>query len=168
MDVSDWVSGLFQRAACVLFTGQYEHTIDAKNRLAVPADIRARWRPEEQGLGWYAVPATGGVIRLYPERDFEARARTGFLSLTPDEDEVELQATLFGLSERLELDAAGRIRLPDTLLEVTKPPPEVVLIGCGDRLEIRDRAEWKAGRAARVAKMSDLVSRISAKKQPPA
>lgn len=149
----------------MLLTGQYEHTIDAKNRLAIPADVRARWRPEQQGFAWYAVPWTGRIIRLYPEQDFETRAKTGFLSLTPDDDESDLQATFFGLSKRLEIDNAGRIMVPDSMIKLTSMPREVSLVGCGDRLEIRDRSAWNDSVARRIEQLPDLLARISAKKE---
>lgn len=149
----------------MLFTGQYEHSIDAKQRLAIPAEIRSQWRPEVHGGAWFAVPWTGGVIRLYPEIEFANRARTGFLSLTPDEDEAELQATLFGFSVRIEMDSAGRVRLPEEMLRLTGLGSEVILIGAGDRMEIRDRASWRDSKAARLAQLPELIGRISARKE---
>lgn len=147
----------------MLFTGEFEHTIDAKNRLAIPAPIRAAWRTEEDGAGWFAVPWREGLIRLYTERDFRQRAASTSLTLTPDEDEAELQATLFGLSARVEMDQAGRIRLPDDMLRLTGLGPEVTLVGARDRLEIRDRAAWRASRAERMKQMPTLMARISAR-----
>ena len=38
----------------MLLIGQFEHTIDAKGRLAVPAEIRARWVAERDGGAWFA------------------------------------------------------------------------------------------------------------------
>jgi len=149
----------------VLFTGEYEHTIDAKNRLAIPADIRGRWRSERDGGAWFAVPWVGGVIRLYTERAFEDRAASGRLTLTPEEDEAELQATLFGLTARVEMDSAGRVRFPDDMLALVGLGSEVVLIGAGDRLEVRERSAWRAGRRDRLAQMPDLMARVNAKRQ---
>jgi MraZ protein len=148
-----------------LFTGTYEHTIDAKSRLAIPANIRSQWDPTKDGVAWYAVPWDKGLIRLYTESDFQKRAEAAELTLTPDEDEAELQATLFGLSARIEPDAAGRIRLPEDMLRFTGLSTEVVLVGARDRLEIRDRTEWKATENDRFAQMKGLVNRISAKKR---
>jgi len=148
----------------VLFTSQYEHSIDAKHRLAIPSDIRNRWRVESEGTAWFAVPWPGGLIRLYPERAFEARAASGELTLTPDEDEAELQATLFGLSARIEMDSAGRIRLPEEMLTLVGLGTEVVLVGAGDRLEIRDRSQWGKTRGDRLAQLPELMARISARK----
>lgn len=147
----------------MLFTGEFEHTIDAKNRLAIPAHIRATWRTEEDGAGWFAVPWREGLIRLYTERDFHARAMSRPLTLTPDEDEAELQASLFGLSARLEMDSAGRVRLPEDMLKLVGLGPEVTLVGAGDRLEVRDRSAWRESRSDRMKQMPTLMARISAR-----
>lgn len=149
----------------MLFSNNYEHSIDAKHRLAIPAAVRDQWRVEEDGVAWQAVPWVGGIIRLYTEKDFSTRARSSFLSLTPDEDEAELQATLFGLSARLEMDSVGRIRIPEEMLSITGLGAEVVLVGCGDRLEIRDRKGWLESKKDRLAQLPELMSRISAKKE---
>lgn len=146
----------------MLFTGQYEHTIDSKGRLAIPADIRARWDVRTDGAAWYAVPWVGGLIRLYTEVEYAELAASRRKSLTPDEDEAEIQAILFGSSRRLEPDAAGRIRIPDQMLRLTELGNEVVLIGAGDRLEIRDRAAWQAGEAERLARLPGLIKKLAA------
>lgn len=148
----------------MLFTGSYEHRIDEKHRLAIPADIRARWRTEEDGTGWYAAPWQERLIRLYTERDFQNRAlkQAQALSLTPGGDEAELQASFFGLSARVEMDSAGRIRLPEQMLMDVGLGQEVTLVGAGDRLEIRDRAEWREGRLDRMRKMPEMARKIGA------
>ncbi len=143
----------------MLFTGQYEHTIDAKRRLAVPSGIRARWKESADGGAWYAVPWPGGIIRLYTESDFERLSSERETSLTPDEDAAELQAALFGMSERIEMDSAGRIRFPEKMLALTGLDGEVVLVGAGDRLEVRDRASWAADEADRLARLPELIAR---------
>lgn len=141
----------------MLFTGHYEHLIDAKNRLAIPADIRARWTPQECGGAWFALPWPTGVIRLYTEVDFTARANQYQNSLTPAPDQAELQATLFGLSRRLEMDSAGRIRLPDELLALTGLPREVSLVGAGEWIEVRNRIDWRASIKERLEQLPTLM-----------
>jgi MraZ protein len=147
----------------VLFTGNYEHTIDAKHRLAIPADIRNQWIAEECGAAWYATPWVGSVIRLYTEADFKARAREHMLGLTPDADHAELLSTLFGLSARLEPDSAGRIRLSDDMLELVDLDSEIVLVGCGEWLEVQDRAAWRASRKDRLKQIPALMQRLDTK-----
>ncbi|MEM1423763.1 MAG: hypothetical protein AAGH64_07145 [Planctomycetota bacterium] len=149
----------------MLFTGQYEHSIDAKGRLAVPADIRQRWDATRDGAAWFAVPWVGGLIRLYTESSFVSRAEGLGGELLPDEDEAELQATFFGLAERIEPDSAGRVRLPEAMKEMAGLGSEVVLVGAGDRLEVRDRKEWQRSKAERLAQLPELMKRIGAKKR---
>ena len=148
----------------MLFTGHYEHTIDAKHRLAIPADIRNQWIAEKHGAAWYATPWVGSVIRLYTEADFKARAREHMLGLTPDADHAELLSTLFGLSARLEPDSAGRIKISPDLLELVDLDSEIILVGCGEWLEIQDRAKWRASRKERLKQIPDLMKRLGAKR----
>ena len=122
----------------MLFTGQFEHSIDAKQRLAVPAEIRNRWDATRDGAAWYAVPwlsDAGGVIRLYTENEFHRRSAIGDATLLPDEDEARIQQTLFGLARRIEPDSAGRVRLPEDLLQFVSIRTDVTLVGAGDRLD---------------------------------
>jgi len=150
----------------VLFTGHFEHTIDAKQRLAIPAGIRSQWRSEEHGGAWYAAPWSDGVIRLFTETDFVTRAKRDYsLGLTPSRDESELLGTLFGMSRRLEMDSAGRIRLPEEMLEDVGLSTEVVLVGAGEWLEIRDRAEWRKSRKERLSRLPELLERIEARRR---
>lgn len=123
------------------------------------------WVSKRDGDAWYAMPWPTGVIRLYTEAKFEALAAGHSLTLTPEEDEAELQVNLFGLSRRVEMDAAGRIRLPDELLSLTGLSGEVALVGAGDRLEIHDRAAWRGAIKERLQKLPGLVSRSAAKKR---
>ncbi len=147
----------------MLFTGHYEHSIDAKNRLAIPADIRSRWSATECGGAWYAIPWPTGALRLYTEAGFQKRAEAYQNSLTPNPSQAELQATLFGLSRRLEIDSAGRVRLTDDLLTLTGLPREVVLVGAGEWLEVRDRATWQATMKERLEQLPSLMAGL----QPP-
>ncbi|TVQ83079.1 MAG: hypothetical protein EA380_00230 [Phycisphaeraceae bacterium] len=156
---------VLRETECVIFTGHYEHAIDEKGRLAIPAEFRSRWDTARDGAAWQAIPWVGGIIRLYTERGFLERANLGELTLMPDEDEAEIQATLFGLSKRIEPDSAGRIRVPDDMLAMVGLGRNVVLVGLGDRLEIRDRDAWLESKGERLAKLPELMRRMQAKKK---
>jgi len=149
----------------VIFTGQAELVIDAKQRLAIPAKYRAQLEQQNLSKAWVCVPWPGGVLRLYPESTFEALALgTGESTITPGRDEAELDASLFGLAERLEMDSAGRVALPRHHLEHTRLAGDVVVTGARDRLEVRDRASWSASLAERFNALPELVARIQNKR----
>lgn len=149
----------------MLFTGQSEHAIDAKQRLAVPAKYRNQWDAARDGAAWVCIPWPTGHLRLYTESEFQRLARQGEMTLTPDEDVAELQTTLFGLAERLEMDSAGRIVIPPQHLKLARISGDVTIVGAGNRLEIRGRGEWTESTAARFEALPRLVERIEARKR---
>ncbi len=151
----------------MLFTGHAELTIDAKQRLAIPAKYRAQWDEARDGKAWYCVPWPGGVLRLYTESRFAALAERGEHTLTPGQDEADLEADLYGFAERVEMDSAGRIVIPRAHLELARLCTEVVVIGARNRLEVRDRAAWTATTAERFNKLPTLVARIESKRGSP-
>lgn len=149
----------------MLFTGHSEHTIDAKLRLAIPAKYRSQLDPKRDGEGWYSVPYPGGVVRIYTAARFEQLAESAPDSLTPGEDEAELDSALYGLAERLEMDSAGRITLPRRHLDLAGlTSSDVVVVGARNRLEVHDRARWLAGQQDRFARLPALVARIESKR----
>ncbi|RMH10811.1 MAG: hypothetical protein D6695_10725 [Planctomycetota bacterium] len=149
----------------MLFTGQAEITVDAKHRLALPAKFRARWDPKRDGPTWYCVPwPHEGVLRLYTERRFEQMAELQEETLTPDQDRADLEATLFGFTEQLDVDSASRIRLPAWHIDLIKLPREVVVVGARNRLEVRARDSWVGSRVERFNELRQLVARLEARK----
>jgi MraZ protein len=131
----------------VLFTGTYEHSIDAKQRLAIPSEVRNRIKPDRDGEALYAVIGPGGTLCLYTERGFEKRAEQLDESEAPPDEVLEYERMFYSLAQRVELDKQGRVRLPEHLLRLTELGNQVVLLGVKDRLEIRDRDQWIAERA---------------------
>ena len=151
----------------MLFTGHSEHTIDAKQRLAIPAKYRSQWDDLVDGKAWYCVPWPGGVLRLYTEKTFERLAFSHEQTLTPSGDEADLEADLFAFAERLEMDKQGRVPLPKLHIELTGLKSEVVVIGARNRIEVRDRESWVATRADRFERLASLVEKIESERRRP-
>jgi MraZ protein len=150
----------------VLFTGRSEHVIDKKLRLAVPAKYRNQWSIERDGSAWFCIPWPEGRLRLYTQKRFEDLAERGADTLTPSEDMAEFETTFFGSAERLEQDEQGRVVLPKEHLELAKIGSEVVIVGARTRLEVWDKATWKAGEEARFRRLPTLVERIDSIRTP--
>lgn len=150
----------------MVFTGTYEHTIDAKHRLAIPARIRSLLQRDaaagSQGLGaggvlLYVVLSKGNVLCLYTEAEFDRRAQELERSERDPDEVLEYEELRFSLAEPVEMDAAGRIRLPDHLLDMAGIGNDVVLLGVKDHLQIRDRQVWYAHRDARLKERPDML-----------
>jgi MraZ protein len=133
----------------LVFTGTYEHSIDAKKRLAIPSEIRAQIldeesnRPSEQSVCLYVTLGEGQALCLYTQGRFEQRAAELDQSELEAEQLLAYERLMFSLARRVEMDPQGRVRLPENLLAMTGLQSDVVLIGVKDHLEIRDRQAWQ-------------------------
>lgn len=144
----------------VVFTGTFEHTIDAKNRLAIPSEIRSELQSasgskhitpgnesqppsEAPSLYVYVILGEGQSLSLYSPEVFEQRADQLDASPADTDELLTYERVLFSLAKRVELDKQGRIVLPENLLQMSKLGKEVVLIGAKDHVEIRDRQVWQ-------------------------
>lgn len=149
----------------VLFIGSSELTIDAKQRLAIPAKYRSQWNEGIDGKAWICVPwPEGMLLRLYPEGGFERIANlqhAGRETLMPTQDQAQLEAEFFSLAERVEPDSAGRLSLPKHHLELVGLPNEVMVIGARDRLEVRGRDAWKPTEKERFQTMPRLAEKFT-------
>ena len=131
----------------MVFTGEYEHTIDAKNRLAIPADVRALVGGKTGGgrsksVNFFATLGEVQSLYLYTEAGFEQRAAELIQSDAEADQLLTYERMYFSLARRVEMDSAGRIRLPENLIKRAQLGNDVVLLGVNDHLEIRDRETW--------------------------
>jgi len=129
----------------MLFVGTYEHSIDAKKRLAIPSPIRQRLVKAEAGEAMYAV-VQDGVLCLYTEAQFEKRAEQLETSDWPMDELLAYEQTVFPEAEWLEFDKQGRVRLPERILTEASLDKEVTVVGVKDHLQVHDRGAWNARR----------------------
>lgn len=120
-----------------MFMGQYEHMVDDKGRLALPARFRDRLA---QGL-----VVTRGLERcllVYTAADWSVLAeRIATLPLTQS-DARAFTRFLFSGAMDAQLDRQGRVVIPGYLREYAGIREDVVIAGANTRLEIWDREAW--------------------------
>jgi MraZ protein len=145
----------------MIFKGHAEVTVDAKQRLAIPAKFRNLFKGDAS-TAWVAMPWRGQVLMLYPETRFDALAESRQNSLGPSEDQSDTDADFYGLAERLEMDSAGRVTLPKLHLDLSKLGTDVIVVGAGKRLEIRDRATWLAELEKRYERLPGMMQKVDA------
>ena len=120
-----------------MFMGEYNHTIDAKGRLIVPAKFR-----EILGDNFIVTKGLVGCLFVYPNDEwtrFEEKLKS--LPLT---NKNARQFTRFFLAgaAACEVDKQGRILLPQVLREFASLEKDVVLVGVASRIEIWSRERW--------------------------
>ena len=146
--------------------GEYELTIDGKNRLLVPAEIR-RAIPPEHGEAFYLVVGINRVPWLYPERYYEELVMQAPTDMTPGEDLLAFDQLVFGMASKLPWDKQGRVLIPDKTLKRASISKDVTVVGVRDHLELWDRAAWEARREELERRSSEVFARAKPARQTP-
>ena len=117
-------------------TGTFEHSVDAKGRLIVPARLR-----EELGETFYLAMGMDACLAIYPQETWN-RFTEKFASLPMSQSAV--MRPLFANAAKCELDAQGRIVVPQKLRAYASLEKDVVILGVHDRAEIWAADTWRA------------------------
>jgi MraZ protein len=143
----------------VLFTSQHVHTIDAKQRLAIPAAIRKHIENEKIGNRFFLGPGADGHLWLYPESTFRqlAMALAEGRSPLPDDEQLAWEEMHFSQSDEVEIDKNGRIRIPEGKLEAYGLGQRIAILGINDHLVLRNAQEWEAERREKLARHAEIV-----------
>jgi len=130
----------------MLFLGEFEHALDAKQRLAIPSELRACMPHDGEDAVFVAAPGPNGSLWLWPEATFAQLSSALGGSLVGDEAMLNFETLLFSQSARTPLDKAGRIRVPDRMLQRFALAGNVVILGVRDHLELRTPEQWRGER----------------------
>ena len=117
-------------------TGTYEHSIDAKGRLFIPAKLR-----EELGVTFYLAMGVDECLAIYPQETWN-RFTEKFASLPMSQSAA--MSPLFANASKCELDSQGRIVIPQKLRKYAGLEKDAVIIGVNDRAEIWSAETWNA------------------------
>jgi len=145
--------------------GEYELTIDDKNRMLIPSEIRKALDAERDGEAFFLVFGTNRRPWLYPERQYERQVAQIQQDLAPTDDVLAFDQMLFALASRLEWDKQGRVLIPEKTLRRAGLNREVTLIGVRDHLELWNRDEWEVQREALLARSSEIALRAKQARQ---
>ena len=147
--------------------GNYELTVDDKNRILVPSEVRKKLDPERDGEAFFLVTGRDGRLWLYPERHYELLVSRDPSELTPSEDTLAFDRLMLGLASRVEWDKQGRVLLPDKALKRAGIGKEVTLVGARDHLELWNRADCESEREQLETRRRDLVEKIRQERDKP-
>ena len=115
-------------------TGTYEHSIDAKGRLFIPAKLRG-----ELGETFYLAVGVDACLAIYPQSTWDKI--TEKIAALPMSQSKTMRL-LFANAAKCEPDAQGRIVLPQKLRAYAHLEKDVVVIGVSNRAEIWNAEKW--------------------------
>jgi len=123
-----------------MIIGTYFHTIDDKNRLSLPSKFR-----KEMGRSVVVTPGLDSCLFVFTTTEWERISEQ--LSMKEGSmfkaDNRSLNRYLLGMAVEIQVDAVGRMLIPDHLRERAKLGSNVVFIGVRDRVEIWDEVIWQ-------------------------
>ncbi|HHT36261.1 MAG: division/cell wall cluster transcriptional repressor MraZ [Candidatus Wallacebacter cryptica] len=121
-----------------MFMGEYQHSVDNKGRLIIPAKFR-------EDLGENAVMTRGldNCLFLFPQSEWKIlEEKLKSLPLTKATARQFVRFFFSGATE-CDLDKQGRITIPQNLRDYADVDKDVVVIGVSNRIEIWSRGRWE-------------------------
>ena len=121
-----------------MLIGEYEHSLDAKGRLIMPAKLR-----QDMGDKFIVTKGLDGCLFAFSQEEwlnFETKLKA--LPLSDKNARNFVRFFLSGATE-CELDKQGRFLIPNNLRNAGNLEKEVIIIGVGTRLEIWNKSTWE-------------------------
>ncbi len=124
-----------KRGVSGLFFGEYSHTLDAKNRLFIPAQFR-----EELGARFVICKSPPGntCVFAYTEERFKELGQQ-----IKEKAGLRQQRFAFEGVTTVEIDKSGRITVNQKLCDYAELAKDVVVFGAFDRIEIWEKEKWQ-------------------------
>lgn len=120
-----------------MFMGQYEHSIDAKGRIIIPAKYR-----EDLGESFVVTRGLDGCLFLYPQSEWQNFVEK-LQGLPSSQNTRKMQRQFLSKAMEVVLDKQGRILIPSLLREIAALEKEVVFVGMMNRVEVWDKNRLK-------------------------
>jgi MraZ protein len=146
----------------LVFRGTFEHALDAKHRLTVPAKFRGALA---SGVVLAASPETAPgaprSIAIWTPDAYDAytsAALDGIRPLSPNAR--DLKRFFFNYSHDTELDSAHRVMIPTGLMEYAGLDRDVVVTGSGECLEVWDRARYAGYSEDVLIRVPDIAASL--------
>ena len=127
-----------------MFSGESQHTLDAKHRVFCPKRFQRELGQDHEGN--YRLVLTRGFencLFLFSKLGFDEVVRRLRTQPFGGPRMRNMQRSFFSNVHETQLDSSGRVVLPEKLRLYAGIEKEVVMVGVADRGEIWDRARWE-------------------------
>lgn len=129
---------IIEKGVPTIFIGQYEHNIDKKGRMFIPAKFK-------ESMGDSFIVAQGlerkHCLFIYTQSEWSKLEEK--ISAQPYAKSQKLKRFLYSGAAELECDAQGRILLPLALRQYAELTDSAVIVGTGATIEIWNKENWE-------------------------
>ncbi len=139
-----------------MLMGEFQHSIDNKGRVIVPAKFR-----EELGPRFILTKGLDNCLFAYPLEEWNAVvANLRQLSFTKA-DARAFSRFFFSGADEVETDKQGRILIAPHLRQYASLDKEIVIIGVSSRMEIWDKEAWSAYRSSADSQYEEIAEKVT-------
>ena len=142
-----------------MFYGEYEHTIDPKGRLIVPAKFRQALK-QQQITSLFITRGLDGCLFIFAEPEWRtAEARFKQVPFTRGEGR-KFNRLLFSGAMEVTIDPLGRLHVPRHLREFAGIKQDVVIVGVSSRIEVWSKQKWTAFYESTRQSFEELAEKV--------
>jgi len=127
----------------ILF-GEFDLTIEEKCRVIVPAEFRKQLEEYKDATNFIVLIGNDRRPWIFPERIYRNMVSQRQQELAPSANRLAFDDQYFAMARAVECDRAGRILLPEKVLQRTNTGREVTVTGSDTHMKIWNRADWEA------------------------
>lgn len=140
-----------------IFSGEFCHTLDPKNRVTIPS----KWRAGEADEFYVRADSSGLFLRVMPPDQFRAVGEklNGNPAISPKE-RAEFLRRFYSGSQQVVADKQGRVLVPEELGRPVGLSGEVVLVGAFETFEIWNPETWEATKRSSEASYERVAELI--------
>lgn len=138
-----------------MFIGEYQHSVDSKGRVAIPAKFRATLKK-----GAVVTKGLDKCLFLYPKKDWEDLAKKTASLPISQKDARDFGRFLLAGAMDVEIDKQGRINLPVHLRKYANVKSSAVVAGLYNRLEIWNAGDWEKYKNSAEKDSSDIAEHL--------
>ncbi len=138
-----------------MFIGEYQHNIDAKGRMAVPAKFRTKL-----GNGAIITRGLDKCLFIFGAKEWTNLAeKITALPLSQANSRAFARLMLAGAAD-VEFDAQGRALIPEHLRTYAGLSKNAVVIGVFNRIEVWDEATWNEYKTKTESSSDEIAEKL--------
>ena len=139
-----------------MFIGEYQHTLDPKNRVIMPSKFR-----EKLGDSFVMTKGLDNCLFIYSSEEWSiVENKLKSLPMTNKDARAFVRFFFAGACE-CELDKQGRIVMPNHLKDYANIDKDLVIIGVSTRIEIWSKEEWNKFNSDANISYEDVAEKMS-------
>ena len=143
-----------------MFIGEYEHTVDGKNRLSIPRKFREIVESSEDQKGFFITLGLDNCLFLFTKKQWDSVIER--LESRPFTNEVArgFQRLFFSSAVYVDLDNQGRVLIPENLKRRVGLVKNVTVVGVNARIELWDRERWRAMKESSTGTYESMAQQL--------